>query len=283
MTLRQHDALNYVEDPFKATPLPRQAPAREETVPVGDTTLWYWDTGGDGEAVVLMHPASGSGLIWGYQQPSFAAAGLRVIGYSRRGHCKSAPIDPRTPGTAVADLDGLVDRLKLQKFHLVGTAAGGGVAADYAMDHPERLLSLTVSGNALGQRKGRIIEAAKRARPEAWDSLPDWYRELSPGYISANPEGMKAWIDLNKIAVLDHGHRQNMRTDTDPSSLKKFRMPVLLLTGASDVWTPPSIVRTIAKEIPHIEWMVASEAGHSLYWERPDLFNKVVLDFISRR
>lgn len=282
MTMKQHHDLNYVEDPFVPIPIPPQAPAKEGTAKLSDTHLWYWDTGGDGEPIVLVHPASGSGLIWSYQQPAFAAAGYRVIGYSRRGHYKSGPIEEKNPGTGAADLHGLVEFLKLDKFHLLGCAAGGGVAADYAFSHPERLITLIVSSNSVGQKSGYIVDHAQRVRPKEWDGLPVWFRELSPGYRGANPAGTQKWIDLNAIAVFDHEHRQKTHNSIDPKKLETLKIPTLLMTGAADMSTPSSLLRMVAKHVPHNEWLVASEAGHSFYWERPDLFNRAVLDFIGR-
>ena len=43
-----------------------------------------------------------------------------------------------------------------------------------------------------------------------------------------------------------------------------------------------SIARMIAAEIPNSEIAVASEAGHSVYWEQPDVFNRAVLEFVGR-
>ncbi|HSY96595.1 MAG TPA: alpha/beta hydrolase, partial [Steroidobacteraceae bacterium] len=56
----------------QAIPLP--APSKEALAALPDTRLFYWDTGGDGTPVVLVHPATGSALIWGYQQPVLAKA-----------------------------------------------------------------------------------------------------------------------------------------------------------------------------------------------------------------
>src|SRR5882672_11542467 len=81
-------------------PLPAPVPAKEALAALPDTRLWYWDTGGDGTPVVLVHPATGSGLIWGYQQPAFAKAGYRVIGYSRRSYYGSDPLPKESPGVA---------------------------------------------------------------------------------------------------------------------------------------------------------------------------------------
>ena len=72
------------EQPMRE-PIPEQVPAAEGFAAVPGARLWYWDTGGQGEPLVLCHPASQSSQIWLYQQPVFAEAGYRVIAFSRRG------------------------------------------------------------------------------------------------------------------------------------------------------------------------------------------------------
>jgi pimeloyl-ACP methyl ester carboxylesterase len=119
--------------------VPPQAPARDGLAAIADTHLWYWDTGGEGPPVVLLHPASGSGLIWGYQQAALVKAGYRVIAYSRRSYFNSDALAKDRPGIGSADLHGLIELLGLTKFHLLGSAAGGTVAVDYALSHPDRL------------------------------------------------------------------------------------------------------------------------------------------------
>src|SRR6266567_2890782 len=73
-------------EPLTPIPIPPQAPAKEGIAVLPGTRLAYWDTAGNGEAVVLLHPATGSARIWSYQQPVFVKAGYRVIAYSRRGY-----------------------------------------------------------------------------------------------------------------------------------------------------------------------------------------------------
>jgi pimeloyl-ACP methyl ester carboxylesterase len=127
--------------------LPEPIQAKDGLAVLPDTRLYYWDTGGDGPPIVLVHPATGSAVIWGYQAPALAKAGYRVIGYSRRSYYNSDPLVADRPGIASEDLDHLADYLGLKKFHLVGSAAGGGIAADYAVSHPDRLLSLVIASN----------------------------------------------------------------------------------------------------------------------------------------
>ena len=132
--------------------LPSQAPQKEGFVDVGDGhALWYFDTGGNGVPVIFLHPGTGSGVIWGYQQPVFVQAGFRVIGYSRRGYPKSKLGDPEKPGIGSEDLTKLADHLGLTRFHLVGSAAGGMVAADFAISHEDRLHTLVLANTVISE------------------------------------------------------------------------------------------------------------------------------------
>src|SRR5258707_12990909 len=128
-------------NPLTPIPIPAQVAAKEAVATIPDTRLWYWDTGGTGAPVVFLHPATGSGLIWSYQQPVLANAGYRVIAYSRRGYINSAPFDKAKPGIGSEDLHHLADQLGLGRFHLVASAAGGSIAADFALSYQDKLLS----------------------------------------------------------------------------------------------------------------------------------------------
>jgi len=59
-------------------------------------------------------------------------------------------------------------------------------------------------------------------------------------------------------------------------------VPTLLIAGDADLWQPPAMTRMLARHIPNSELVIVPEAGHSIYWERPDVFNSTVLDFIGR-
>jgi pimeloyl-ACP methyl ester carboxylesterase len=269
-------------DPLAPIPLPAQVPVKEAMAELPGTRLWYWDTGGDGQPVVLMHPASGSALIWGYQQPVFAKAGYRVIAYSRRGYFNSEPFNKEKAGIGSEDLHNLTQSLGLTKFHLVASAAGGSIASDYAFSHQDRLYSLTVSSNSFGVREGEIAKAAALIRPKGWEEMPVEFRELGPSYRAANPEGAKHWLELEHKALVGREFRQTLRNEIKQARLKELKLPTLLIPGAADLATPPSIARMLAAEIPNSEIVVASEAGHSVYWEQPDVFNRAVLEFVGK-
>jgi non-heme chloroperoxidase len=171
--------------------------------------------------------------------------------------------------------------LGVKRFHVVASAAGGSIASDFAFSYQDRLLSLTISSNSFGVRDGEIAKAAAFIRPKGFDQLPAEFRELGPSYRAANPEGVKAWIELEHKALIGPEFRQTLKNEIKQASLKELKLPTLLIAGAADLYTPPSISRMIAAEIPNSRLALVPEAGHSIYWEQPELFNRAVLDFIG--
>src|SRR5258708_36553827 len=217
--------------------VPPQVPAREGLAAVGDTHLWYWDRGGEGPPVILLHPASGSGLIWGYQQPALAKAGYRVIGYSRRSYYNSDPLAKDRPGIGSADLHGLIELLGLKKVHIVASAAGGTIAVDYALSHPDRLLGLVIADNPAGVRDGEMAKAAVNIRTKGFDDMPVEFRELGPSYRAANRTGGGLWAQLAPKAGTGGDFRQGVANAITTARLEAMRMPTLLITADADLVT----------------------------------------------
>jgi pimeloyl-ACP methyl ester carboxylesterase len=262
-------------------PIPPQMPMREGTVDVGGATLWYWDTGGTGPTVVLAHPASGSGLNWPYQQPVFAKAGYRVIGYSRRGAYGSSPLDPASPGIASEDLRILVDKLGLARFHLIGIAAGGFTALDFAVSYPDRLRKLVIACSILSLQEPEFVAIVSSLRPPEFDTLPIELKELSPAYRASNPDGVTAWLELHdKATVPGSSGRQGTANQITWAHLAALTVPTLLIAGDADLYMPPPLTRMAAAHFAHARTAVISEAGHAVHWEQPRAFNSTVLDFL---
>jgi pimeloyl-ACP methyl ester carboxylesterase len=269
-------------DPLSPQPVPAQVRAKEGIAELSGTRLFYWDTGGSGPAVVLLHPSTGSALMWLYQQPVFAKAGYRVIGYSRRGYYRSAPALVDSPGVAADDLHDLVAYLSVGKFHAVSSAAGGSIAADYALSHPDNLASLVITSNLAGVITGEIARISASLEPNGFGQMPPEFRELGPSYRAANPEGVRQWLELEHRALVGELVRQRPGNAISAEKLNTIKIPTLLMTGDADLYTPPSLLRMVAAQIPDSEVVIVPETGHAIYWERPDIFNQVVLDFIGK-
>jgi pimeloyl-ACP methyl ester carboxylesterase len=262
-----------------------QAPPRQAEADLPGVRLSYTDTGGKGVPVVFSHAATGSSRVWEYQLPAFTSAGYRVITYDRRGFGRSTlnPGGPQ-PGTGADDLLGLIDHLGIDRFHLVGTAAGGIVAFDFALSFPQRLRSLVVANSIGGVQDEDYLEMGRRLRPPQFSALPPDVRELGPSYRAANPSGTARWLELERQSRPEGTQPpvQTFRNRLTFSLLETIGVPTLLLTGDADLYSPPAVLRLFAARIKGSESAIVPEAGHSIYWEQPDVFNQKVLDFLRR-
>ncbi|WP_298163229.1 alpha/beta hydrolase [Brevundimonas sp.] len=248
---------------------------------VGEARLAYWDTGGTGQAVVLLHPATGSKDIWAYQRGVFASAGFRVIGYSRRGHAGSDRGPDESTVSAADDLKALADHLDLDRFHLLGSAAGGFVVPDFALSYPDRLLSMTIACSQGGGADPAYREAIRRISAPGFSEMPSSFRELGPSYRAANPEGMAIWEALEHASKHGERIRQPTRNTLTWEALSKIQTRALVFTGAADLYLPPALMLQYASNLPNVQTAIISEAGHSAYWEQPEAFNSLVLGFLQ--
>ena len=258
-------------------------------------TLYYWDTGGDGNAIVMAHAGTGSAYVWAYQQRTFAEAGYRVIAYSRRGYRGSAPgpVDARnraldSSGRPLDDIEALVTHLGLDRFHLLGHAAGGGIANGYIKEHADRVLTSvcvaalqSIADEDWTVPMNSIRVPGSAADVGSFNSNPAELREIGPSYRWANPYGLAAWVEL------EHGNRPVIvahppGVEVSWADMESRMFPTLLIAGDADLYAPPSMYRYLHSRLPNSELHVVPEAGHSVYWERPETFNHLVLDFLDR-
>ncbi len=255
---------------------------RETYAELPGVRLWYKDTGGSGVPVVFLHSNTGSSQNWDHQIPPFTAAGYRVIAYDRRGWGRSVTQPGAQAGTAADDLHALINFLHVDRFHLIGTAGGGFVAFDYALSFPQQLRSLIVANSIGGVQDEDYLELGRRLRPPQFDALPPELRELGPSYRAADPEGTRRWIELEHVSRQSGSAAQPFRNRMTFAMLESIRVPTLLITGDSDLYAPPPLLRMFSSRIKGSQSLVVPEAGHSAYWEKPEVFNRAVLDFIRR-
>ena len=244
-----------------------------------DAKLWYEDTGGAGPPVVLLHAGAGTSGAWTAQLEALAAAGYRAIAYDRRGYGRSSAA---REVAASDDLKQLADRLRLERFHAVGTAAGGIVAFDFALSFPQRLRSLVVANSQGGVQDAEYLELQRRLRPSPqFEALPPEVRELGPSYRAANPEGTNAWLALERSSrAAGTPTLPKTRNRITFAALGSLAVPTLLIGGDADLYAPPPVLRRFAERIRGARALVIPECGHSAFWEQPQAFNRAVLDFL---
>lgn len=268
----------------KYLPIPKQVPATEGVLPLsGGAGLYYWDTGGEGPVIILSHPGRGSALTWPYQQPVFAKAGFRTVAYSRRGYFGSPAGSKDDTGNYADDLNALVEFLSIEKFHILGLAAGGFAVSDYVVSYPEKLLSMTIVCSLFGLWDKNIDERLDFILPKAFSDLPPEFKELGASYRWAHPDGVREWVEMAKKSRGDGvWHGQEAKSKITWEKIRNANIPTFFITGGADLYQPPSMMRAAAREVPHSETLIVPEAGHAVQWEQPELFNNAVLDFIKK-
>ena len=244
--------------------------------------IWYVDAGGSGIPVVFLHSNTGSSANWEHQIPVFTSAGYRFIAYDRRGWGKSVTQPGATSGTGADDLHALMKYLKIDRFHLVATAGGGFVALDYALSFPEELRSLVIANSIGGVQDQEYLDLGRRLRPPQFDALPPELREVGPSYRAANPDGTRRWIELEHMSKQEGAPSQGFRNRMTFSLLEKINLHTLFLTGDADMYAPPPLLKMFTTRIKNSELKIVPEAGHSTYWEQPEVFNDAVLSFIRK-
>jgi pimeloyl-ACP methyl ester carboxylesterase/GNAT superfamily N-acetyltransferase len=272
---------------FHAKTADQEIPAMSETQPgpppirharLGAAELAFWDTGGEGPAILLLHPGTGSHAVWQHQRPVLAEAGFRVVGYSRRGHLGSPATEDS--GCAVDDLAALMDHLGLARAHLVGCAQGAIVALDFALSHPARVGRMVLACTHMGLEDADHAARSAALRPPGFAAMPAEFREIGPAYRAANPEGVAAWLVLEHAAIPGRKVEQPRRNRVDRAALGRLASPVLLIGGDADLWAPPPVFRDFARAIPGSRLVILPECGHAAQWEQPQAFNAAVLDFL---
>jgi proline iminopeptidase len=189
----------------------------------------------------------------------------------------------RTPYTLedmAGDVLGLMDRLGIERAHIVGASMGGMIAQVLAARFPRRVLSLTSIMSTSGNRRvsrptkpARKVLLSRPADPKNPESVIDFMVEMfrvigSPGYPSI-PEELRqrvrcavqraydpAGIARQLLAIIASGDRRKL--------LRTISTPTLVIHGADDPLVPLAAGRDTAQQISGAALLVIEGMGHDL-------------------
>lgn len=285
------------------------AAARDHLVTVAPRVRLFVRELGRGSPLVVLH--GGPGLDLSYLAPDLEPLTRRhrVIFYDQRGSGRSSPAQNVTADVLVADLDALRRRLNFRRLTLLGHSWGGGLAALYAMAHPDRVDRLILTGPMPPTAKGLARFAdALQSRLSVEENLALYKVETERGRARGAEQVALCrdyWSILGKAYYADPAAATKSRGDTcaappaalasglqvNASVLKSLgdwdwrarladlRVPTLVIHGDADP-IPLDTAREWAAAIPNARLVVIPNAGHMSYVEQPDLFFAVVEDFL---
>jgi pimeloyl-ACP methyl ester carboxylesterase len=262
--------------------------ASARTMKVAGGTLAY-DEAGRGPAVILLHGAFLDRHTWDLQMPVLSAA-HRAVRYDIRPFGESSL--PDKPYKTTDDLLALMDGLQIERAHLVGHSFGGGVAIDFALEHPARVASLTlvnsgVTGATLPadeQKEAMQVFAGARESEakavEAWLALGLWSASR------ARPEVMTA---IERITARNAARFSMAAPPFAPITppaigrLGEIRAATLVVTGDRDTPGNRAGSESLAKGIAGARLVVVPGADHAIPIGWAKELNEAILAFLESR
>ena len=265
----------------------------------GESRLHYHEAG-DGPALVLLH-GSGPGVSgWSNFKGNFPvfARHFRTVVMDMPGFGRSErpPLDRAYPRVAADHLARLLDKLGIEKTHLLGNSMGGYVAFEFALAHPDRV------GRLVGMGPGGL--AANILGPEPSEGA----RRLADFMMAPSKAAMEAWVDTmvaNKAVVDDELIEERLANATAPGALESamaifgslgqypeavplyarvrgIKAPTLITWGRDDRMLPVEGALFGFRQMPNAELHIFSKCGHWAQVERKDDFERLVIDFLTR-
>jgi 3-oxoadipate enol-lactonase len=245
----------------------------------------YYEVTGAGPAVVFAHGLGGNHLSWWQQVPHLARRNTCVT-FSHRGFGPSRE-DPGGPGPAafVDDLGALLDRLGVGDVRLVAQSMGGWTCLGYALSAPGRVRGLVMSSTFGSLADPELDALLVTRRPRAWgDQTSGVHPAAGERMAREQPALHFLYREIDALNAVDRGAVLSgliaLRT-TPPDALAGFSVPVLCVVGEEDAVIPPDSVAILASRIPGARLVRVPAAGHSVYFERADAFNRLLDDFLS--
>jgi pimeloyl-ACP methyl ester carboxylesterase len=239
----------------------------------------YYEAEGEGPGLVFAHGLGGAHMSWWQQVPAFRDR-FNCITFSHRGFY------PSTGGADLErfadDLEALIDHLGLAEVGLVAQSMGGWTCVEYAVRRPDRVRAIVMAETTGTLRTGRsFTDANARAQdlfrrgihPAAGERMAREQPALHQLYRLI--DGLSSGVDKHEMIT-----RLGAARTRDPADFGSLGIPVLWLFGGES-YIGAEVAEWVERTFPEQQVERVQEAGHSIYFERPDVFNRLVAKFLE--
>jgi pimeloyl-ACP methyl ester carboxylesterase len=242
-------------------------------VEVSAVKTWY-DEAGEGEPLVLLHGDLVTNETWGSQLAELSAR-FHVFAPERRGHGHTPDVEgPFHYATMADDTIAFIETVVKEPAHLVGWSGGGMIGLFVAMKRPD-LVKKFVAISAQYDKDDTPEELFKRLTSAPADA--DDVAMMRQLYVATSPDGPEHWpVVYGKFIEMAKNEPHIPVED-----LAKISAPTLVVVGDDDIVSLEHAVSTY-RAIPGAELAVVPGTSHLLIMEKPDLVNKLIIDFLSK-
>ncbi len=251
----------------------------------------YYESAGSGEAVVFIHGNVGDRRHWDAQFLALADK-FHVIRFDLRGFGQSSLPVEGEPYADYDDMAALLTHLGEERAHVVGWSKGSGIAFDFALAYPEKTLSVTSVGPWINGYTSPVAQkwfaefAGVRSAARAGDlpaAVDTFMNALSLGNTINEPPAQR----LREIALDQsfwHFRHRSPNHAVQPWAAQRVgnvKAPTLILTAEHDLPTCLEIADLLDEGIADSHKVVLKGASHLLHMEKPEEFNRTLIDFLQ--
>jgi len=244
--------------------------------------------------LVFLNGVMASTGSWENQYRFFEKMDFKILLHDFRGQLMSdKPEGEYSFQQHADDLIGLMDELKIEKAHLIGTSYGGEVAMKTAVLYPERVNTVSVI-DSVSELDELLIQSiylwkilAKQGDAEAFyrGMIPSIYGNV---FVEQNKENLEKKALEMKSLSKDYLSGQislynTFLNDVDMTEeLERIKAPLLVVCGQEDTLKRPKFSKIIADKVKNSEYALIPDCGHVTIYEKPDVLNSLLLGFILK-
>lgn len=248
-----------------------------------DVDLYYTELG-EGETVVFCHGAGGNSASWFNQFGAFMND-YHCVAYDCRGFgrsvCAAEEFDSSKFGS---DAIALLDHLDVESAHFVCQSMGGWTGVRAALEYPARVGKLVLSDTIGGIALTTGIESIQTLGDRVSDTRLA-HAAIAADYPLKNPAGAFLYAQISEFNQLPQsvvaGALFNEVNLIPLETAQSLTLPILMFSGTDDVLWPPVVLEELCELLPSAE-RFEIDSGHSPYFENPEVFNRVLAEFLAR-
>ena len=269
------------------------------TTTTDDGVRLYYEESGDGTPMVFVHEFAGDHRSFEPQMRHFARR-YRCIAFNARGYPPSEvpeALASYSQDRARDDILAVLDSLSIERAHIVGISMGSLATLHFGLHYPDRALSLTLGGCGYGaepsQREQFRTEAASFAARIEAQGMHMVAAEYGSGparvqFENKDPRGCAELVahlaehsSLGSVNTLRGVQMERPSVYDLEQSLAALKVPALIMAGDED---EPCLEASLylKRTIPSAGLALLPKTGHALNLEEPDLFNRLVGDFVHQ-
>ena len=261
-------------------------------LPDGTSLAYEWEPEGEGYPVVFLNGILMNLRSWKGQSSPLSKSHPCLL-HDFRGQLysgKDFPEQWKMEGHA-EDLEQLLDHLKIEQCHLVGTSYGGEVGLLFAKMRPERVRSLTVIASvpwsdALLKRQVRLwrdlagVDYGLLYDAVVTCSYSGDFLERTGGYFDSYKVTFSA-LPPEFFKGFEYLCDAFLGFEMSPESLKKIACPTLIISAGGDVLKTPAYSKAMQQHIPGAKYEAIDDAGHAVVIEAPRVITSYLEGFIG--